>query len=305
MFVFRSTSSFNKDDDDESDDDENKGSDDGSYDDLNKGCGVLYRRSDDGSDDDLNKGSDFVSSITSAKHTPSATLSSDKDAIEELVADLEERHSFYTVKKEYRKPHKTLAGVDFDPEWNQKINTAPLSRPVDDSPAEEIDSEYDVSSDFESDSPDEGSESPRPSDTNLSKTKLSANIYIEYPKKYNRSVEGTKVVPWPQDRRAAELKDNTLRFAEKMCTDIYQMADTKKQSRVLQFSQTDEALVTFSVKAPDEERAGVGYRYMARIKNKTHWVDRVANCKGDEIKFHATEIESFYIIKIPEKETGL
>ena len=91
------------------------------------------------------------------------------------------------------------------------------------------------------------------------------------------------MVPWPQDRRAAELKDNTLRFAEKMCTDIYQMADTKKQSRVLQFSQTDEALVTFSVKVPDEERAGVGYRYMARIKNKTHWVDRVANCKVNPI----------------------
>ena len=26
--------------------------------------------------------------------------------------------------------------------------------------------------------------------------------------------------------------------------------------------------------------------------------------QGDKIKFHATEIESFYIIKIPEKETG-
>lgn len=96
-------------------------------------------------------------------------------------------------------------------------------------------------------------------------------------------MEGTKVVPWPQDRRAAELKDTTLRFAEKMCTDIYLMADKQNQSRVLQFVQTDEALVTFSVKAPDEERAGAGYRYMARIKNKTHWVERVANCEVSPI----------------------
>ena len=47
----------------------------------------------------MRKEVNLLSTIFSAKHTPSATLSSDKDAIEELVADLEERHSFYTVKK--------------------------------------------------------------------------------------------------------------------------------------------------------------------------------------------------------------
>lgn len=105
---------------------------------------------------------------------------------------------------------------------------------------------------------------------------LSPDITIEYPDNYH--VDPTRAITWSQEKRADELRDTTLRFMEKMCTDIYTLVDKRDKKKVLVFNQSDEALVTFSVKVNRDEKED-GYRYEARIKNKSNWVSRVARCE--------------------------
>ncbi|XP_065940433.1 uncharacterized protein [Magallana gigas] len=289
-----------------------------------------FNEDDEEDDNDENKASDFVSFRT------------DKDEVEQLLADAEDRHGFHTVRKEVVKPHKPLVGVEFDPAWNKKIGavekTPKPPQQDEDSPAEEVDSEpedyidhasprswieevdfecesevtsdpeseYDAPPDFESDSDSDAQDdkpaSSNPVDACMTRMTLSQNVTIEYPDRYH--VDPIRAVTWSQEKRAAELRDITLRFMEKMCTDIYLLVDKRDRKKVLVFDQSDEAVVTFSVKVNKDEK-DVGYRYEARIKNKSNWVTRMAYCKGDEIKFHATEVESFYIVKIPIKETEI
>lgn len=110
----------------------------------------------------------------------------------------------------------------------------------------------------------------------MTRMTLSSSVTIEYPDRYH--VDPTRAVTWSQEKRAAELKDITLRFMEKMCTDIYLLVDKRDKKKVLVFDQSDEAVVTFSVKVNKDER-DVGYRYEARIKNKSNWVTRMAYCE--------------------------
>ncbi|XP_055998355.1 uncharacterized protein LOC125646621 [Ostrea edulis] len=250
-----------------------------------------------------------------------------------MLAKLEEEHGFHTIRREVMKPHKPLVGVEFDPSWNKKIGpvekTAKPAQQDDDSPAEEVESEkeegkigpvddpsssyssvdedsweseYDVSSDFESDTPSEPGEEVESSvQPGMSKTKLCSDVSIEYPDKYNFGE--IQAMPWSQERRANEIKDIDLKYMEKLCSDIYLMVDKSRNKTILVFDQSDEALVTVSVQISDDEDSA--YIYEARIRNRSHWVRRAAEHTGDQIKFHATEIESFFIVKIPLKESAM
>lgn len=100
-------------------------------------------------------------------------------------------------------------------------------------------------------------------DACISKMTLSPDITIEYPDNYH--VDPTRAITWSQEKRADELRDTTLRFMEKMCTDIYTLVDKRDKKKVLVFNQSDEALVTFSVKVNRDEKED-GYRFEARIK---------------------------------------
>lgn len=110
-----------------------------------------FNEDDEEDDNDENKASDFVSFRTispGAGYVPdfeSDEEDGDKDEVEQLLADAEDRHGFHTVRKEVVKPHKPLVGVEFDPAWNKKIGAVektpkPLQQD-EDSPAEEVDSE--------------------------------------------------------------------------------------------------------------------------------------------------------------------
>lgn len=124
----------------------------------------------------------------------------------------------------------------------------------------------------------------------ISKMTLSPDITLEYPDNYH--VDRTRAITWSQEKRADELRDTTLRFMEKMCTDIYTLVDKRDKKKVLVFNQSDEALVTFSVKVNRDEKEE-GYMYEARIKNKSNWVSRVAKCEVLSYYTHVCANDAF------------
>lgn len=55
------------------------------------------------------------------------------------------------------------------------------------------------------------------------------------------------------------------------------------EKKVLVFDQSDKAVVTFSVKVNEDEK-DAGYKYEARIKNKSNWETRIAHCEVLSLK---------------------